>query len=138
MLIATSFIGSLIGFLAYYQMFARVAHAPRHITMRASMINCMALAFIFAMLIDLTTGSKLLSVILPIVTICAPAIWMLKLQSLLDVVELLIGSLMSVSMSVMLIGMTDPLVVWLIQLALVLVEALLFVSLTRRIQMRFK
>ncbi|KPV42326.1 hypothetical protein [Alicyclobacillus ferrooxydans] len=92
------------------------------------MLNNMSLTFIFAMLVELTTDSKSASIILPMVTVCLPLLWTARTFQYIEIVELLITSIMSVSMSVMLIGMLTNQVVWLIQISLVFVEVLLFLS----------
>jgi len=88
----------------------------------------MSLAFIFAMLIELTTGSKSLVIIIPVVTVYLPMVLMMKPLSVLDITESCIATLMSVSMSVMLIGMIDSTVVWVIQCVLVLIEVMLYMT----------
>lgn len=96
------------------------------------MINSMALAFIFAMLLELTTASKSLAVIVPVLTVCLPIVFMMKAFDIVDVVESCTATLMSVSMSVMLIGMVDSAVIWVIQSVLVLVELTLYLTVLRR------
>jgi len=100
------------------------------------MLNSMSLAFIFAMLIELTTGNKSLAVIIPVVTVCLPMVLMMKPPSILDITESCIATLMSVSMSVMLIGMIDSSVIWVIQFVLVLIEVMLYLTVVRRIRLR--
>jgi len=95
------------------------------------MLNSMSLAFIFAMLIELTTGNKSLAVIIPVVTVCLPMVLMMKAPSMLDITESCIATLMSVSMSVMLIGMIDSTVIWVIQFVLVLIEVMLYLTVVR-------
>lgn len=109
----------------------RLAHPT---VMRISMINCMALAFVFAMFVELTTESKDLSVIVTLLGVCTPTIWILRPRTLLDAVEVAIGSLMSVAMSVMLLGMITSSVVWLILCAFIVVELLLYLGVRRQIR----
>ena len=131
MLLWTSLIGSLIGFVVCYQLFVKFQLVENRFNMRICMMNSMSLAFIFAMLIELTTGSKGLAVIIPIVSICLPILGFTKFN-LVDTVEACIATVMSVSMSIMLIGMTDPIVIFIIQGILVLIEASLsFIVLSR-------
>lgn len=131
MLLWTSLVGSLIGFVVCYQLFVKLQLVENRFNMRICMLNSMSLAFIFAMLIELTTGSKGLAVLIPIVSICLPILGFTKFN-LVDTVEASIATLMSVSMSIMLIGMTDPIVILIIQGVLVLVEASLgFIVLSR-------
>ena len=80
------------------------------------------------MLIELTTGSKSLVIIIPVVTVYLPMVLMMKPLSVLDITESCIATLMSVSMSVMLIGMIDSTVVWVIQCVLVLIEVMLYMT----------
>lgn len=100
------------------------------------MLNSMSLAFIFAMLIELTTGSKSLAIIVPVITVCLPMVLMMKPPSILDITESCIATLMSVSMSVMLIGMIDSAVVWVIQCVLFFIEVMLYLTVVRRIRIR--
>lgn len=134
MLLITSFLGSVIGFFVCYQTVAKMQHMNNPIRMRVCMLNSMSLAFIFAMLIELTTGSKSLAVIIPVVTVCLPMVLMMKPFNVLDMVESCIANLMSVSMSVMLIGMVDHSVIWVIQCVLVLVEIMLYMVVLRKIR----
>jgi hypothetical protein len=135
-LLITSFLGSIIGFLVCYRTIAKLHHVADPIRMRVCMLNSMALAFIFAMLIELTTGSKPLAVILPLLTVCIPLLFLMKPLNVLDVVESVIASLMSTSMSVMLIGMVDTPVVWLIQCCLLGIEIVLYVAVIRDVRWR--
>lgn len=134
MLLLTSFIGSLVGFYICYQTFIKLKKINETISMRICMINNMSLSFIFAMFIELTTDSKSLAVILPTITSCIPFVWKESSFKVLDIAEIIITSLMSVAMSVMLIGMTDNKVIWLIQLFLLIIEILLYLSITKKIQ----
>lgn len=104
--------------------------------MRICMLNSMSLAFIFAMLIELATGSKSLAIIIPVATVCLPMVLMMKPCSVLDITESCIATLMSASMSVMLIGMIDATVIWVIQCVLVGIEVMLYLSVVRRLQIR--
>jgi hypothetical protein len=98
------------------------------------MINNMSLSFIFAMFVELTTNSKSLAVLLPIISSCMPFVWKEGSFKVLDVAEIIITSLMSVTMSVMLIGMINNEVILLIQLVLLIVEILLYLSIIKKIQ----
>lgn len=92
MLLLTSLAASIVGFFVYFQVMqyrGRLAHPT---VMRISMINCMALAFVFAMFVELTTESKDLSVIVTLLGVCTPTIWILRPRTLLDAVEVAIGS----------------------------------------------
>jgi hypothetical protein len=136
LLLVTSLIGSLIGFLVCYGTIVQSHHVATSIRTRVCMVNSMALAFIFAMLIELTTGSKSLAIIVPLITVCLPIVLMVKPFSVLDAIESCMATLMSVSMSVMLIDMVNPTVIWLIQCILVLIEALLYLSILRKMRLR--
>ncbi|GMA60638.1 hypothetical protein NZD89_13530 [Alicyclobacillus fastidiosus] len=95
------------------------------------MLNSMSLAFVFSMFVELATGSKMIAVILPLLSVCVPLILSMKPLNVLDVIESGIASLMSISMSVMLIGMIENKVIWLIQCLLLAIEFLLYLSVTR-------
>ncbi|KYP79933.1 hypothetical protein [Ferroacidibacillus organovorans] len=136
MLLVTSFFGSIIGFFACYKIVAKMHHVNKSLQMRICMLNSMSLAFIFAMLIELTTGSKSLAIIIPVATVCLPMVLMMKPFSVLDMTESCIATLMSVSMSVMLIGMIDSTVIWVIQCVLVAIEVMLYLTVVRRAQFR--
>jgi hypothetical protein len=136
LLLITSFIGSILGFLVCYQTLVKMHHLSSSIRMRVCMLNSMSLAFIFAMFIELTTGSKSLAVIVPVVTVCLPMIFMMKPFSVLDIVESGIANLMSVSMSVMLVGMVTPDVIWVIQCIFVLTELLLYLAVIRDVHLK--
>lgn len=73
------------------------------------------------------------SLLIPIVLVCLPIVLMMKPFSMLDLVESGIANLMSVSMSVMLIGMVSSQVVWVIQCALVVTELLLLFTLIQEV-----
>jgi hypothetical protein len=77
-----------------------------------------------------------LAVIVPVATVCLPMIFMMKPFSVLDIVESGIANLMSVSMSVMLVGMVDSDVIWLIQCFLVLTEIVLYLAVVRNVRLR--
>jgi hypothetical protein len=136
LLLITSFVGSILGFLVCYQTLVNLHQVSRPIRMRVCMLNSMSLAFIFAMFIELPTGSKSLAVIVPVATVCLPIIFMMKPLSVLDIVESGIANLMSVSMSVMLIGMVTPDVIWVIQCILVLTELLLYLAVIRDVHLK--
>lgn len=104
--------------------------------MRLCMVNSMSLAFVFAMLVELTTGNKSLGILIPIVLVCLPIVLMMKPFSMLDLVESGIANLMSVSMSVMLIGMVSNHIVWVIQCVLVVTELLLLFTLIQEVHRR--
>ena len=136
MLLVTSFFGSVIGFYVCYIVVAH-AHSFNHAyKMRVCMVNSMSLAFIFAMLVELTTGSKSLAVVVPVLTVCIPVVVMMGPPRILDIAEVCIGTLMSVGMSVMLIGMTDTIVIWLMQCILVLIEVMLCLTVVGRFKLR--
>ncbi len=124
MLLLVSFIGSIIGFFVCYQIFVKLQITKNRLAMRICMINSMSLAFIFAMFIELSTGSKGLSVIIPVVSICLPIFWLTRFN-IIDTIEACTATLMSVSMSAMLIGMADAYVVLTIQSILVSIEVIL-------------
>ncbi|QSO48852.1 hypothetical protein [Alicyclobacillus mengziensis] len=134
MLLATSLLGSSIGIYVCFQMVTKRHHLAN--PMRSCMLNSMSLALIFAMLVELTTGSKSLGIIVPMVLVCVPVVLMMQPFSLLDLVESGIANLMSVSMSVMLIGMVSNQVVWVIQCALVVIELLLLFTLIEEVHRR--
>lgn len=136
LLLITSFVGSIIGFYVCYQTVVKMHYVSNLIRMRVCMLNSMSLAFIFAMLIELTTGSKSLAVVIPVVTVCLPIVFMMKPFNVLDMVEACIANLMSVSMSVMLVGMVDHSVIWAIQCILVLIEIMLYLALLRKMRLR--
>ncbi|QSO48709.1 hypothetical protein [Alicyclobacillus mengziensis] len=134
MLLATSFLGSSIGIYVCFRMVTE-----RHLLsnpMRLCMVNSMSLAFVFAMLVELTTGNKSLGILIPIVLVCLPIVLMMKPFSMLDLVESGIANLMSVSMSVMLIGMVSNHIVWVIQCVLVVTELLLLFTLIQEVHRR--
>lgn len=135
MLLLTSFIGSVIGFLVCYKTIASMSHLKSTVQMRICMINSMSLAFIFAMLIELTTDSKSFAIIVPVVTVCLPMVFMMKTFTVLDVIESCTVTLMSTSMSIMLIGMVDPGVIWVIQVFLVAIEGMLYAAIQRRVKL---
>jgi hypothetical protein len=85
----------------------------------------MSLALVFAMFVELTTGSKTLAIIVPMLVVCVPIVLMMKPLTMPDLVDSIIANLMSVSMSVMLIGMVSREVVSVIQSFLVVIELLL-------------
>lgn len=124
LLLLVSFIGSIIGFFVCYQIFVKLQITKNRLAMRICMINSMSLAFIFAMFIELSTGSKGLSVIIPVVSICLPIFWLTRFN-IIDTIEACTATLMSVSMSAMLIGMADAYVVLTIQSILVSIEVIL-------------
>jgi hypothetical protein len=134
MLLVISFIGSVIGFYVCYRTLIKLKNInDENIRMRICMINSMSLAFIFAMLVELATGSKSLAVILPMISVCTPVLWTIRQLNVVDIMEVSIASLMSVSMSVMLIGMIDNQVILVIQSCLLSIEALLYIAVTRKI-----
>ena len=127
MLIITSLLGSIIGFYVCFQM---LTHAHRFKNpIRICMVNSMSLAFVFSMLVELTTGSKSLGIIVPMIFVCLPVVAMMRPFQVLDFVESAIANLMSVSMSVMLINMVAEQVIWVVQCTLVMIETLLLFAL---------
>ncbi|MFD1674778.1 hypothetical protein [Alicyclobacillus fodiniaquatilis] len=130
LLAITSFIGSLVGFYVCYRTLITLEQVAETARMRICMMNTMALAFIFAMFVELATGSKSLAVLVPFISVCVPMVWGMKEFGILEIGEIGITSLMSISMSVMLLGMVNNRVVWLIQMCLLLVEMLLFFAVT--------
>jgi hypothetical protein len=134
MLLLTSFVGSVLGFIVCYRTIISSHHLTDAVRMRICMLNSMSLAFLFAMVVELTTGSKPMALVLPLVTVCVPLVVLMKPLNVLDIVESVIASLMSTSMSVMLIGMVDNQVIWLIQFCLLAVEILLYLSVVRKIR----
>ena len=129
MLVITSLIGSILGFMVCYRAVATINHGNHVRGMRICMLNSMSLAFVFAMFVELTTGSSTLSIIIALATVCLPVLLMMKTVSALDVVESVISNLMSASMSVMLIGMVNPLVSWIVACILVVIEVMLLLAL---------
>jgi hypothetical protein len=123
LLLATSAIGSLIGFYVCFQLVSqsRLLVNP----MRSCMQSSMSLALVFAMFVELTTGSKTLAIIVPMLVVCVPIVLMMKPLTMPDLVDSIIANLMSVSMSVMLIGMVSQEVVLVIQSFLIVIELLL-------------
>ncbi|MFB5191165.1 hypothetical protein [Alicyclobacillus fastidiosus] len=128
MLFATSLLGSLLGFIVCYRTIVRLHHVSQSFRMRVCMLNSMSLAFVFSMFVELATGSKVIAVILPLISVCVPLILSMKPLNVLDIIESGIASLMSISMSVMLIGMMDNQVIWVIQCLLLAIEVLLYLS----------
>lgn len=133
MLLVTSFVGSILGFLVCHRTIMKMNHSHNAKDMRVCMLNSMSLAFIFAMFIELTTSSKTWAIIIPIATICLPMVIMMKTFTILDLVESGIAMLMSASMSIMLIGMVSPIVIWVIQCILLFIEIMLYSIVVRDI-----
>jgi hypothetical protein len=131
-LLVTSLIGSLIGFYVCYTTLLPLNSVEKVEDMKICMLNSMTLAFLFAMLVELTTGSKSLAVLIPFASIAGLMASTMRPFSILNLVELGISTLMSVSMSVMLLGMIDNQVVWVIQICLVAMEVLLYTSIRMR------
>lgn len=131
-MLLTSLIGSLIGFYVCYTTLLPLDSKERVEDMRVCMLNSMTLAFLFALLVELTTGSKSLAVIIPFASIAGLMASTMRPFSILNLVELGMSTLMSVSMGVMLLGMIDNQVVWIIQVCLVAMEVLLFTSIRKR------
>lgn len=98
------------------------------------MASSMTLAFIFTMFVELTTDDKLLAIIVPVISVSIPVIITMKSLDLLNIVESCAATIMSVSMSMMLTTMAGSAAIAFILVILVLLEILLYISLSKRIQ----
>lgn len=134
LLIVTSFLGSMIGFIVCFRILSKSQEINNSTRMRFCMASSMTLAFIFTMFVELTTGDKLLAIVVPVISVSIPVIITMKSLDLLYIVESCATTIMSVSMSMMLISMAEPAVIAFIQATLVLLEILLYISLSKRIQ----
>ncbi len=128
LLLITSLVGSIIGFLVFPQAVMKTKHQNHAVRMRICMLNSMSLAFIFAMLVEFTTDSKILAIIIPVAAVGFTLVTLLKSLTMLDLIESGIATLMSTTMSAMLVGMISPIVIWVIQCVLVLIELMLFIA----------
>ncbi|UOF92305.1 hypothetical protein LSG31_09140 [Fodinisporobacter ferrooxydans] len=87
----------------------------------------MALSFSFAMLVELTTGSKTVGAIITLVTIGIASIWITQRMEMLDMVEVILSVVMGVAMGIMFIGMLSDLTILVIQIGLLATEFLFLV-----------
>lgn len=127
LLLLTSLIGSILGFLVFYMVISGDKGVSRQFHgMSIGMINSMSFAYIFAMLVELVTKSKISAIILPMVVINMTTIARFESFNLLELVESNFSALMSTTMSIMLIGMIRPNVIWVIQVVLDLIQITLF------------
>lgn len=125
MLLITSLLGSLVGFFVCHRLInAKVQRIPTHIQMRLCMGNSMALAFIFAMLIEIATGSKFLGATVSLVAISISIYLTYGPNKALDIIESVLSAIMGVAMGVMLLGMMSATTVWVLQLGILGVEIL--------------
>lgn len=131
LLLLVSAVSTGLGFIVCYLTFDHLDRTRAALRMRICMVNGMALAFVFAMFIELTTSSKVLAVLLPIISVCIPVMWAPKFATLVELAELAAASLMSVAMSVMLIGMVQESVIIALQVCLFVIELALYVAARR-------
>ncbi len=132
LLLVTSIIGSFFGLLVFYIEISREKHAIRHVHgMNIGMLNSMSFAYIFAMLVELVTNSKILAIILPLIAINIATITRPEAFKWLELLESNFSALMSTTMSIMLIGMIRPNVIWVIQAILDLIQFALLLAAIR-------
>lgn len=131
LLLAASALSTVLGLIVCYLTFDHLDRTRAAMRMRICMVNGMALGFVFAMFIELTSGSKVLAVWLPIVSVCIPVMWAPKFATLVEIAELATATLMSVAMSVMLIGMMGEAVILVIQVCLFVIELALYIAAVR-------
>lgn len=125
-----SAIGSIIGFLITYRLLQSLERRSRF-WKHNYMIHAMALGYIFPMMVDIAIKNYILAYLLPMTIICAPIFLGIKNLKLHEKLEISISTLMSVTMSVMMIGMTQGLALITILFMLILIDSGLWVTVLR-------
>lgn len=126
-----SIIGTLLGFTVYFKILRNFSDLTQAQPMRFWLMNSSSLAFIFSMFVELTLGSKVFGVVVPMLVLALSSLWLVRPVSQLFLIEVVAASIMSVSMSIMFIGMIAAEVVWVIEICLISVEFLLLMALRR-------
>ena len=127
-----SLIGSILGLLVFHLQIFRMKNKPRPMPgLNLLHLNNMSFPYIFAMLIELITGSKQLAIIIPILVVMIAMITQSRPLQWLVLLESILFALMSVSMSIMLIGMVNPDVIMVIQIMLDMIQLVLVVEAIR-------
>lgn len=84
--------------------------------------NSMALSFIFAMLVETTTSSKVLGVLISLIAVSLTTYVIFGLRHSLDMMETMLSAIMGAGMGVMLLGMMSVGAIWILQLGILGVE----------------
>jgi hypothetical protein len=118
----------------HLEIFQMETKSPPMHGMNLLQLNNMSFPYIFSMLIELITNSKELAIILPILVVLIAMITRTRTLQRLVLLESILFALMSVSMSIMLIGMVRPDVIMVIQLVLNIIQLVLLVEAIRSYQ----
>lgn len=126
MLFMTSLLGTIVGLLVFYQLLSEmIDHIGLELKIRLVMGNSMAFAFTLSMFLNMVTGSKWISVSVTLIVISIAAYLLYKPNKLIDMIEVVLSAIMSAAMGVMLFGMVNMVAVFMIQVALLVVECLM-------------